>query len=56
MLIAAHALSHGLGLVTDNVHEFQRVKGLKLETWRNRSLPHHVGTSFQPENGPTSSL
>jgi tRNA(fMet)-specific endonuclease VapC len=35
MLIAAHALSRGLVLVTDNVREFRRVKGLKVENWRN---------------------
>ena len=34
MLIAAHALSRGLVLVTDNVDEFRRVKGLKLANWR----------------------
>lgn len=34
MLIAAHALSRGLTVVTDNVGEFGRVKGLKVETWR----------------------
>ncbi len=34
MLIAAHALSRRLVLVTDNVGEFQRVKGLKVENWR----------------------
>jgi tRNA(fMet)-specific endonuclease VapC len=34
MLIAAHALSLGLILVSDNVREFNRVKGLKLENWR----------------------
>ena len=34
MLIAAHALSLGLVLVSDNVREFQRVKGLKLDNWR----------------------
>jgi tRNA(fMet)-specific endonuclease VapC len=34
MLIAAHALSRGLGVVTDNVVEFGRVKGLKVESWR----------------------
>ncbi len=34
MLIAAHALSFGLAVVTDNVGEFRRVKGLKLENWR----------------------
>jgi tRNA(fMet)-specific endonuclease VapC len=34
MLIAGHALSRGLIVVTDNVGEFGRVKGLKVETWR----------------------
>lgn len=34
MLIAAHALSRGLAVVTDNVSEFGRVKGLNVETWR----------------------
>ena len=34
MLIAAHALSLGLVLVSDNVREFKRVRGLKLENWR----------------------
>jgi tRNA(fMet)-specific endonuclease VapC len=34
MLIAAHALSRGLTVVTDNTTEFGRVKGLKVENWR----------------------
>ncbi len=34
MLIAAHALSRGLTIVTDNTAEFRRVKGLKVENWR----------------------
>jgi tRNA(fMet)-specific endonuclease VapC len=34
MLIAAHALSCGLTVVTDNTEEFKRVKGLKVENWR----------------------
>jgi tRNA(fMet)-specific endonuclease VapC len=34
MLIAAHAVSRELVLVTDNVDEFRRVKGLKLDNWR----------------------
>lgn len=32
-LIAAHALSQGLTLVTDNVAEFSRVRGLAVENW-----------------------
>jgi tRNA(fMet)-specific endonuclease VapC len=34
MLIAAHALSRGLTVVTDNTAEFRRVKGLKVVNWR----------------------
>jgi tRNA(fMet)-specific endonuclease VapC len=34
MLIAAHALSRRLTVVTDNTAEFGRVKGLKVENWR----------------------
>lgn len=33
LLIAAHALSAGLPLVTNNVSEFERVPGLKVENW-----------------------
>jgi len=33
LLIAAHALSLGLTLVTNNTREFGRVKGLKVENW-----------------------
>lgn len=32
-LIAAHALAHRAILVTNNVREFGRVEGLKLENW-----------------------
>jgi tRNA(fMet)-specific endonuclease VapC len=34
MLIAAHALSRGLTVVTDNLSEFGRVTGLKVVSWR----------------------
>ncbi len=33
VLLAAQALAQGLTLVTGNVREFRRVKGLKLEDW-----------------------
>ena len=33
MLIAAHALSLGATLVTDNVREFERVADLPIENW-----------------------
>ena len=31
--IAAHARSHGLTLVTNNIREFGRVEGLRVENW-----------------------
>jgi tRNA(fMet)-specific endonuclease VapC len=31
--IAAHARSEGLVLVTNNIREFSRVEGLRVETW-----------------------
>lgn len=33
LLIAAHALSLGVRLVTNNVKEFKRVPGLRVENW-----------------------
>lgn len=33
LLIAAHALSLNLTVVTDNVGEFERVAGLRVENW-----------------------
>jgi tRNA(fMet)-specific endonuclease VapC len=35
MQIAAHALSLSLALVTDNVAEFSRVRGLRVVNWRS---------------------
>src|SRR5512134_2254797 len=34
MLIAAHALSRGLTVITDDTAEFGRVRGLKVDSWR----------------------
>lgn len=36
LLIAAHASSLGLILVTDNTREFSRVRGLTVENWLER--------------------
>jgi tRNA(fMet)-specific endonuclease VapC len=33
LLIAAHAQTQGLILVTNNTREFERINGLKLENW-----------------------
>ena len=37
--IAAHARSLNLTLVTDNIREFSRVGGLKIENWIERPSP-----------------
>jgi tRNA(fMet)-specific endonuclease VapC len=37
LFIAAQAVALGLVLVTDNVKEFQRVPGLRVENWREAS-------------------
>ena len=34
MMIAGHARSLGYSLVTNNIREFSRVEGLKLEDWK----------------------
>lgn len=36
-LIAGHARSRGLILVTNNVKEFERVAGLRIENWAERT-------------------
>jgi len=37
MLIAAHALALDATLVTDNLREFERVPGLRVENWLRQS-------------------
>lgn len=39
LLIAAHAMSEMLVLVTNNEKEFKRIEGLKVENWANRRIP-----------------
>lgn len=36
LLIAAHACATGLTLVTDNMREFSRIRGLNVENWLER--------------------
>ena len=36
MIIAGHALSEGLTVVTDNTEHFGRIDGLKIENWMER--------------------
>lgn len=38
--IAAHARSHGLTLVTNNLSEFKRVPNLALENWIQKKCPN----------------
>ncbi|MEI8395767.1 MAG: tRNA(fMet)-specific endonuclease VapC [Rhodospirillaceae bacterium] len=33
LMIAGHARSRGLSVITGNLHEFQRVEGLRCEDW-----------------------
>lgn len=37
MMIAGHARSHGLILVSNNLREFSRVEGLRVENWLESS-------------------
>ena len=37
MMIAGHARSYGLVLVTNNLREFKKVDGLRVENWVSRS-------------------
>ena len=38
MLTAAHAMSCGVSLVTNNDREFRRIEGLRLENWTRLSV------------------
>jgi tRNA(fMet)-specific endonuclease VapC len=33
MMIGGHARSEGLTVVTNNIREFQRISGLRVENW-----------------------
>jgi len=44
-LIAGTAIAHGLTLVTSNVREFARVKGLRIEDWRLECLDRGAVTA-----------
>jgi tRNA(fMet)-specific endonuclease VapC len=33
MMIAGHARSQGLMLITNNIREFKKVEGLRVENW-----------------------
>lgn len=39
LMIAGHARSEGLILVTNNTREFKRVDGLRIENWARRRPP-----------------
>jgi tRNA(fMet)-specific endonuclease VapC len=39
LFIAAHAMSLDMTLVTDNVREFSRIDGLKIENWLEETSP-----------------
>ncbi len=41
LLIAAHARSLSLTLVTNNIKEFDRVPGLRMENWTSICPPQH---------------
>ncbi len=42
LLIAAHALSENLTLITNNEKEFKRVKSLKVKNWVKRKPPKNT--------------
>ncbi|WP_183355958.1 type II toxin-antitoxin system VapC family toxin [Geomonas silvestris] len=48
LLIAAHARSLELTLVTDNIREFKRVSNLAVENWLFPPFPHSVSESNPP--------
>ncbi len=48
MLIAATAIALQATLVSGNMHEFQRVKGLRLENWYESSLDAYITPGAAP--------
>jgi tRNA(fMet)-specific endonuclease VapC len=54
LLVAAHALTLGLTLVTANTREFARIDGLPLENWLDADRAG--GSPYQGVGGRTRSL
>ena len=52
LLMAAHARSLGLTLVTNNTHEFGRVQNLVIENWGS----HRLGSSSAFNSAMTAAL
>ncbi len=44
LMIAAHAMSLGVTLVTNNLREFERVEGLTVENWVEAKAPPGSGS------------
>ncbi|HKM73610.1 MAG TPA: type II toxin-antitoxin system VapC family toxin [Stellaceae bacterium] len=55
MLIAAHARSEGLTLVTNNVREFQRMPRLRIDNWVLEADEHGGGTGSEHRLTPARS-
>src|SRR3972149_4113902 len=51
LFIAAHARSLGLRLVTNNIAEFNRVKGLTLENWTTRPVRRPADRRYAAARG-----
>jgi tRNA(fMet)-specific endonuclease VapC len=54
LLIAAHARSLGLTLVTNNTREYGRVQGLKMENWTEIEMGSPAAEASLPANLPAN--